>query len=349
MKSRLIAVCFTVCFILSSAVTAYASEARSLLISPQQLHQWITDKKDGLIIAEVSWGGPKDYDTGHIPSAIHVNTDEIEYDIFNARSKTPADKLDRSTTVEQDQAKGLSADATLPRNWWNIYPDQYLLPALAFMGIDTKSTVVVYGKDPSAKARLAWILLYAGVEKVYLLNGGLNGWKAAGYPVSTETVARKPVKSFGAEKPLHPEYLITIPEVRQKIEAKDPNFVLMDIRTKGEYDGTSAPYSYIPTKGRIHNAVWGKAGKVLQTMDFYISEDGTFKSPEEVQAMWAKAGVTGDKLTAFYCGTGWRSSLAFLYAYMLGWDSISNFDSGWYEWSMGPEADKNPMDNFSKK
>ncbi len=50
--------------------------------------------------------------------------------------------------------------------------------------------------------------------------------------------------------------------------------------------------------------------------------------------MWAAQGITRDKHTLFYCGTAWRSSLAFIYAYMMGWDRISNFDSSWYEWTM---------------
>lgn len=60
--------------------------------------------------------------------------------------------------------------------------------------------------------------------------------------------------------------------------------------------------------------------------------------------MWAENGITGDKHVAFYCGTAWRSSLAFLYAYELGWSEIGNFDSSWYEWSMGNEKDINPVE-----
>ncbi|WP_051261576.1 sulfurtransferase [Desulfovibrio inopinatus] len=339
-----------VCILFASTVCAAPlHHPHSILITPQQLHQWITEKKTGLIIAEVSWGGPKDYDAGHVPGAIHINTDEIEYDEFNARSSTPADKLGRSTTIEEDQAKGLSPDSTLPRNWWNIYPDTLLLPALAFMGIDVNSTVVLYGKDPTAAARLAWTLLYAGVEHVFLLNGGLHAWKTAGFDVSTESVTRNPVANFGAKTALHPEYLVDVPFVRQKIKSNAPDFVLMDIRTRDEFDGKTAPYSYIPTKGRVHNAVWGKSGKGPWTMEYYVDKDGVFKTPQEVEAMWKEQGIRGDRHTAFYCGTGWRSSMAFLYAYMLGWDTISNFDSGWYEWSMGSEAAQNPIDTFSSK
>lgn len=319
----------------------------ALIISVQKLQALLQEQQD-LVIIDVGWGGPEDsYNKGHIPGAIHVNTDEIEYDQFPARSGAELKNLGRSTTPEQDLAKGLSADEALPRNWWNIYPDHYLLPALANMGVGVGSRVVLYGKDPTAAARLAWVLLYAGVNDVRLLDGGLPTWKKAGFKISQEAAVRKPLQYFGADSALHPEYLVDISSVRQALSAH-ANFTLADVRTRNEYDGKSAPYSYIPTKGRIKDSVWAKAGKGPWSMDFYLNQDGTFRLPEDVERMWRELGITGDKQVAFYCGTGWRSSLAFLYAYMLGWERISNFDSGWYEWSMGPEADRNPMENFSK-
>jgi thiosulfate/3-mercaptopyruvate sulfurtransferase len=316
------------------------------LISPQELHTLLLDsEKNSPLIIEVGWGGPEEfYDKGHIPGSIHVNTDEIEFDLFNARSSAKPKELGRSTTIEQDQAKGLSADDTLARNWWNIYPDQYLFPALANMGVNIDSSVVIYAKDPTAAARLAWTMLYAGVSDIRILNGGLPAWTQEGFEVSQAPVSRTPVESFGTDKPLHPEYLVDIPFVRTAITAENPEFVIADIRTKLEYDGKAAPYTYIPTKGRIKNAHWGKAGDGPWSMESYINDDGTFKELTEIERMWAENGITRDKHVAFYCGTAWRSSLAFYYAHMMGWERISNFDSSWYEWSMGPEAALNPIE-----
>lgn len=325
--------------------SSFASNQRKLLVTVDELHTMMEDPNIQPVILEVGWGGPEDYYAkGHIPTSIHLNTDIIEYDEFNKRSETPEKKLGRSTTTEEDQIKGISPDETLPRNWWNIYPDQYLFPAFAALGIELDSTVVLYGKDPTGAARAAWALLYAGVEKVYMLDGGLKSWKDAGYEVSKETVLPTPVPSFGTDKALHPEYLVDIAFVRQAITEKDDHVVIADIRTRREYEGEAAPYSYIPTMGRVAGAKWGHAGNGPWTMDYYVDGDGKFVDPVKVEEMWQKAGITADKHVAFYCGTAWRSSLAFLYAYMLGWDEISNFDSSWYEWSMGPEKDKNPVE-----
>ena len=50
----------------------------------------------------------------------------------------------------------------------------------------------------------------------------------------------------------------------------------------------------------------------------------------------AQAGITPDKWVAFYCGTGWRASETWFYAYLQGWDRIAVYDGGWFEWSQDP-------------
>lgn len=342
--SRCFQTCFAMLMLALLPGLALAGDEPRLFLSAQDVQKLMQDPALHVVVAEVGWGGPQDYyDKGHVPGAIHVNTDEIEYDEFHKRSATPANKLGRSTTAREDAVKGLGPDSELPRNWWNVYPDQYLFPTFADMGINLTTTVVLYGKDQSAAARMAWALLYAGVQDVHLLDGGLAGWKKAGFDVSTTPTERTPVAAFGTDKALHPEYLATVAYVRDVAFGKLPDALVADIRTKPEYTGESAPYSYIPTKGRVKGAVWGHAGNGPWTMDYYVNGDGWFKPVDEVRDMWAKSGITADKDVSFYCGTGWRSSLAFLFAYQMGWPHIHNFDSGWYEWSMGPQADSNPI------
>lgn len=332
--------------LLISASMCFAAQHKSVFIPVEELHQLLEkDATSQPILLEVAWGGPENiYNKGHIPGAIHINTDEIEYDVFKPRTTTAPADLGRSTSADQDQAKGLGQNATLPQNWWNIYPDKYLLPALANMGINLQSSVVLYDNDALAASRLAWTLLYAGVENVRLLNGGLRAWKKAGYDVITEPRYPTSVQAFGTVNALHPEYLVDIAFVREAINTNNKDFILGDIRGEKEYTGESAPYPYIPTRGRIKGALWGKAGTTPWDMANYVNQDGTYKEPKIIEKMWAKNGITGDKHVAFYCGTAWRSSLAFLYAYELGWQRVSNFDSSWYEWSMGPEKAKNPVE-----
>jgi thiosulfate/3-mercaptopyruvate sulfurtransferase len=248
--------------------------------------------------------------------------------------------MDRSTTEAIDAAKGLGPDDSLPRNWWNLYPDQYLLPAIAFMGIDKNTTVVVYSKSASAGARIVWMLLYAGVTDVRLLDGGKNAWSQAGYQLETNANIRIPVPYFDPDDPgrvtaIHPEYKVDVPFVRDVVNGAAPHALMVDIRTWGEYTGATAPYSYIPTSGRIPGAVWGKAGSGTSGMQDYVNDDGTLKSLPDIYRFWQEQGITSDKHLNFYCGTAWRSSLAWFFGYLTGFSEISNFDGSWFQWSMG--------------
>ncbi|MFZ2633117.1 MAG: rhodanese-like domain-containing protein [Desulfosalsimonadaceae bacterium] len=312
------------------------------LVNAKWLKEMVDKNNDGkpYVIVETGWGEAGDYyNNGHVPGAIWVNTDEIEYDCFNARNDWPVDEgepacMDRSTTEAVDAAKGLGPDDALPRNWWNIYPDQYLLPAIAYMGIDKNTTVVVYAKGASAAARVFWTLMYAGVEDVRFLDGGKKGWTDAGYELETTVNVRTPVDVFDPDDPgrttaIHPEYRVNIPFVRNVVNGVETDALMVDIRAWDEYTGATAPYSYIPTSGRVAGAVWG------MDSDAYVNDDGTLKSPDEIYPYWNSKGLTADKHLSFYCGTAWRSSLAWFYAYMFGYPEISNFDSSWFEWSMG--------------
>lgn len=311
------------------------------LVSPAWVDNLIkkgTSEENHYVIVETGWGPAGDkYNNGHIPGAIWVNTDEIEYDCFNARNDWPVDEgepacMDRSTTAEEDWAKGLGPDDSLPRNWWNLYPDEYLLPAIAYMGIDKNTTVVVYSKNASAAARVIWALMYAGVEDVRFLDGGKNAWTSAGYELETTANVRTPVDFFdpddtGRMTAIHPEYKVDIQYVRNVVNGTQTSAQLVDIRSEDEYIGASRPYSYIPTDGRIPGALWGS--------DEFTNDDGTLMPLEDIEIFWSAQGITSDNHLSFYCGTAWRSSLAWLCAYMMGYPDISNFDSSWFEWSMG--------------
>lgn len=310
------------------------------LVNADWVNNMVENNNDGkpYVIVETGWGQVGDkYNSGHVPGAIWVNTDEIEYDCFNARNDWPVDSgspacWDRSTTEEEDDAKGLGPDDTLPRNWWNLYPDEYLLPGIAYMGIDKNTTVVVYGDSDSAAARVLWALMYAGVEDVRFLNGGKTAWTTAGYSLETTANARVSVDFFDPDNTtrttaIHPEFKTEIPFVRDVVNGLEGDAQMIDIRSRDEYIGATAPYSYIPTSGRIPGAIWSS--------DEFTNDDGTLVEPSEIYTLLRTQGISLENHMSFYCGTAWRSSLAWFYTYMMGYTDISNFDSSWFEWSMG--------------
>jgi 3-mercaptopyruvate sulfurtransferase SseA len=236
-------------------------------------------------ILDVSTSDNKDYTKGHIPGAVLVRTDQIE--------RAPV---------------------------WNLVSNNELQEVIEGVGITRDSTVVVYCDDPSAGARILWMLMYAGVEDVRLLDGGFRSWERFGGQIETET--NHPKRSdFGGVIPLHPEYLATLQDVRLSIE--DPASLLVDVRSEGEFDGETSGYDYISAKGRIPSSIWGG-----QIVDLDGVEDVL-----NVKQRWTSLGLAPTRRAAFYCGTGWRSSLAFFYARLLGFENVRNFDGSWLEWS----------------
>ena len=76
-------------------------------------------------------------------------------------------------------------------------------------------------------------------------------------------------------------------------------------------------------------------------MQHYRNVDNTMRSYPEIATNWEDAGITPDKWVAFYCGTGWRASETWFYAYVMGWDRIAVYDGGWWEWSeTGQQPDR---------
>lgn len=227
---------------------------------------------------------------------------------------------------------------------WNKVPDATLLAHLLHHGIRHDTTVIVYGRCAVMAARAAHLMLYAGVQDVRLLDGGLPAWCVAELPLSFEPPCMQPAASeFGAPFPAHPQYLTNTRQARQLLQ--QPNAALVSIRTWNEYMGKTSGYSYIDAVGDIAGARWGHAGKGndVNSMSDFQHADGTMRSAQDITQVWSAAGIHRGQQIAFYCGTGWRASLAFFYAWLMGWEHISVYDGGWYEWSLDPDNPANPV------
>ena len=111
---------------------------------------------------------------------------------------------------------------------------------------------------------------------------------------------------------------------------------LVSVRSWNEHIGKVSGYNYIEPAGRIAGDVWGNCGSDAYHMQHYRSVDNTMRAYPEIAANWAEAGITPDKHVAYYCGTGWRASETWFYAYLMGWQRIAVYDGGWLEWSSDP-------------
>ena len=288
------------------------------LVHPDWVKQLIDGKEpqeydnDDYVICHSHYGYIEDYERGHIPGAIALNTNWLE-----------------STET------------------WNRRTPEELGERLESLGIRHDTTVVVYGRFsapvydderfPGKSAghlgamRSAAILLYAGVEDVRILNGGITSWEDAGYELSTDNAEPQPVNDFGIEIPGRPELMIDTPEAKKYLASDDSE--LVSVRSWPEFIGKRSGYHYIEKKGRIPGAVFGNCGSDAYHMENYRNFDHTMREYQEVAETWIEEGLTPKKRLAFYCGTGWRGSEAFWNAWLIGWPNVSIYDGGWYEWS----------------
>lgn len=233
---------------------------------------------------------------------------------------------------------------------WNRRSPYELKIALENHGITSDITVVLYGKymhpdndDPfpgSAAGdigalRCAWIMMYAGVKDVRVLNGGFQSWLDAGYGISFADENKQPVEEFGASIPAHPELVVDTPEAKEMLLSKDADLVC--VRSWPEYIGEVSGYNYIEAKGRIPGAIFADCGSDAYHMENYRNTDLTTREYNEISDSWIKNGITPDKHLAFYCGTGWRGSEAWYNAWLMGWPNVSVYDGGWFEWSNDPD------------
>ena len=268
-----------------------------VFVTPQWVNSVIEGKQPqsgNYVIIEASWGEPSDeYKNAHIPGAVHMNTDLIEESTY-----------------------------------WNIRTPEEIEQVFKDFGITKDTTVIIYSSDISAASRVAFVCVWAGVEEVHVLDGGLNAWLAGKFPTESGIVEPNPVKDFGGEIPAHPEYLLSMP--KEVVEAqKDDNFRLVSIRSWDEFIGKTSGYSYIDRAGEPLGAVWG------HDVDAYLKEDGTVKSIDEIQKeLWDEWDIKKGNRIAFYCGTGWRATVPFLICYENGWDNILLYDGGWFVWQM---------------
>jgi thiosulfate/3-mercaptopyruvate sulfurtransferase len=273
------------------------------------------------LLFHVNFGVPEEYAEGHIPGAIYLDTNWLE---------DPAD--------------------------WNRRSPEVIDAALRGLGITKDTTVIVYGRDTEGQANEKWpgrragqiaatralmIMRYAGVDDVRLLDGGYDWWVQGGNPVETTPNEPTPVAAFGVPVPLRPEVIVDIEEAKQ-ILADPAGAALVSVRTWREHIGNVSGYNYIGPAGRIKGDVWGNCGTDAYHMQHYRNIDNTMRAYPEITANWEEAGITSDKWVAFYCGTGWRASETWFYAYLQDWQRIAVYDGGWFEWSQDPT--NNPIE-----
>lgn len=235
----------------------------------------------------------KSYDSGHIPGAVGWNWKEQLQDQL------------RRTIASKDDFENLLEES----------------------GISNDTTIVLYGDNNNWFAAWAyWLLKYYGHEDVRILDGGRIKWEAEDRELTTEEPDYdKGDYTIGDVKD---EYRAFRDDILPKLNADD--FGLVDVRSPEEFRGEilappglnelSQRPGHIPGASNIP---WSKA----------VNEDGTFKSKEELEKLYADEGITPDKEIIAYCRIGERSAHSwFVLNELLEFPNVRNYDGSWTEW-----------------
>ena len=196
-------------------------------------------------------------------------------------------------------------------------------------GIKPEDTVIMYGDNNNWFAAFAfWQAKINGHKDVQLMNGGRKKWVEVEKREVTTEKPQVAATSYKAAARDEASLRALQPDVVEFVDQKAGH--LVDVRSPAEFTGEIlAPPGLQETAQRgghipgAANIPWSKAA----------NEDGTFKSADELAALYGGAGVTDDRPTIAYCRIGERSSHTwFVLKYLLGYPDVRNYDGSWTEW-----------------
>jgi len=234
------------------------------------------------------------YNMGHIPNAVKIDW------VGELNDQMRRDYLDRAGFAKLMSQKGITNETTVifygdKNNWWATY---------AF-----------------------WVFQLFGHSNAKMMNGGRAKWVEENRPMTKEIPATTPTNYNAPERNDH-EIRAFRNEVLAHLETKG---ALVDVRSPGEFAGTLLHMPDYPQEGALRGGhipgarsiPWAKAANA----------DGTFKSVEELKALYEGEGITPDKEVIAYCRIGERSSHTwFVLTYLLGYPKVRNYDGSWTEW-----------------
>jgi thiosulfate/3-mercaptopyruvate sulfurtransferase len=229
-------------------------------------------------------GRPKaEWEAGHIPGALSFSWDNYT----------------------RPDAKGVL---------YSTFPPQELAQALAGMGIDEKTPLVIYGDADTSwggEGYDIWLLSWLGHKgPVRLLTGGIQAWRSQNLAL-VKGAEKAPARKTRYHVTLKPQTTVSTEEV---MSAKD-SAVLIDVRSTLEW-----------LKGRIPGAVH------IPWQDFYTGKDHRPLPAADLKKLLAKHGVDGSKPVIYYCLGGIRSSYAWTAHQLSGLPGAKNYKGGWAAW-----------------
>ncbi|WP_075289056.1 3-mercaptopyruvate sulfurtransferase [Pararhizobium arenae] len=273
-------------------------EKSRFVVSPDWLQDHLNDP--AIRVVDASWYLPAqkrdpkaEYAAGHIPGAVFYDQDLIA-----------------------------DLNSGLPHTIPSV---EAFADAVGKLGISDTNTIVVYdGPGIFSAPRVWWLLRTFGVKDVFVLDGGLDGWKAQGRPLSTDTPTPAPAV-------FHADFdatAVTSFEAMKGI-VDDGSRQIADARGAGRFSGEEPEPRAGMRSGHMPGA------KNLPSSIF--SENGHLKPLDDLKTIIENAGIDLQKPVTTTCGSGVTAAIIMLSLQSLGHTDNTLYDGSWSEW--GSRAD----------
>ena len=222
-------------------------------------------------------------------------------------------------------------DAPLP----HTLPDaDFFEEAVAAMGISSTDHVVIYDQSGSymASSRAWWMFRVFGHEYVYVLNGGLERWVAAGFATKTGPELEPAPGTFKAA--LNPTLVVDKAALLANLE--DPVFTVVDARPEARFEGTMPEPRPAMRAGHIPGS------RNVPFVNMLEGRGRLIKQPAAVEQTFHQAGLLSSDKIAVTCGSGVTACTLALALYQTGNKDVAVYDGSWSEW--GLEESNTPIE-----
>lgn len=229
-----------------------------------------------------------EYAAGHIPGAIRFDHDKVA-----------------------DHSTGLPHMVPTP----DVFAD-----AVGLMGISENDRIVVYdGPGIFSAPRGWWLFRIMGARQVFVLDGGIDGWKAEGRPLETDIPSPTPVSfntDFQVEKVIDFQSMLSI--------VSDSTRQIADARPGGRFTGTEPEPRAGMRSGHMPGAVSLPSGT--------FSVNGKLRPLSELRQAIEDAGIDFGQPVVTSCGSGITAAIITLALESLGHEDNALYDGSWTEW-----------------
>ncbi|MGD9876362.1 sulfurtransferase [Desulfococcus sp.] len=286
---------------LSQALGSGSGEAypnARFIVSADWLKQHLAD--EGLVVVDVR--GDKYFDGTVIPGAVRLPWSEFRYDDIDENLGEKFAGPDKAQQV------------------------------LGKYGITRSDTVLLYDsveRDGGATASyIFWVLDLLGHERMMLLDGGIDGWRAAGFETAKAPIRRDPVLYQAPSGEMKPWVLADGEFVYRRLG--DPMYQIIDVRSREEYIGEKGSLDLRgePLKlGHIPTAV-----NVDYRLNWVDEEHKKLKPYADLRKLYR--GLDSNRAVIVYCDSGRRGSFGYFVMRVMGIQPVMSYEASWKEWGV---------------